>query len=72
MKSIVFFIISILLVIIAIACDITVIVYQISLALEKYGVVFVGRIIIAHWSLWLLFGNVLFIPAFICFMRSSK
>lgn len=70
MKSILFFILAILLMLAAIGCDIAVIVFQCIEQIARYGALF-SRVIVGHWSLWLLFGNVLFIPAFICFVKSS-
>lgn len=50
-----------------IVCDITVIYFQISLSIKKFGVIFTGKTIIPHWSLWLLFVNLTFILAIFCF-----
>lgn len=72
-KIVISVIMAVLLALVAIVCDITVIVYQIVLSLEKFDAIFIGgRAVIPHWSLWLLFGNLFFVPAFVCFWRISK
>ena len=69
MKSILFSILAILLMLAAIGCDITVIVFQCIEQIARYGALF-SRVIVWHWSLWLLFGNLLYIPARILLLYS--
>lgn len=56
---------------VALGCDITVVVCQIIESINRYGAIF-GRVVVAHWSLWLLFGNLLFIPAYMFFIGGSE
>ena len=56
---------------VALGCDVTVVVFQIIESINRYGAIF-GRVVVAHWSLWLLFGNLLFIPAYMFFIGGSK
>lgn len=72
MKHHIFLILAIICVLSALACDVTVVVFQIILSLEKFGVIFGEGILMPHWSLALLAGNLLFILAYICVGRSAK
>ena len=56
---------------VALGCDIAVVVFQIIESINQYGAIF-GRVVVAHWSLWLLFGNLLFIPAYMFFIGGTK
>lgn len=71
MKKFVSLILAVLCGLVALGCDVTVVVFQIIESIDRYGAVF-GRVVVAHWSLWLLFGNLLFIPAYMFFIGGSK
>lgn len=71
MKKFVSLILAVLCGLVALGCDVTVVVFQIIESINRYGAIF-GRVVVAHWSLWLLFGNLLFIPAYMFFIGGSK
>lgn len=71
MKKFVSLILAVLCGLVALGCDVTVVVFQIIESINRYGAIF-DRVVVAHWSLWLLFGNLLFIPAYMFFIGGSK
>lgn len=71
MKKFVSLILAVLCGLVALGCDVMVVVFQIIESIDRYGAVF-GRVVVAHWSLWLLFGNLLFIPAYMFFIGGLK
>lgn len=71
MKKFVSRILAVLCGLVALGCDVTVVVFQIIESINRYGAIF-DRVVVAHWSLWLLFGNLLFIPAYMFFIGGTK
>ena len=71
MKKFVSLILAVLCGLVALGCDVTVVVFQIIESINRYGAIF-DRVVVAHWSLWLLFGNLLFIPAYLFFIGGTK
>lgn len=64
-----YFILAVIFGIIFIGCDIAVTTFQVALSIQKFGVIFKDAIIIPHWSLWLLLGNIFIIPCEYCFSK---